>query len=117
MTNKIKYIPINKLAKTIRSKNAGVYHLTFEIIFDNKKNYELVKKSKIFNKDLFVNIFKLKRGDIVYFDFFEPGLAIKATINRPIPAGEPEDTDIFGCQQYSPLLKIKIPVKEKFEKG
>ena len=113
MTNKIKYVPITKLAKTIRSKNAGVYHITFEILFDNKKNYELVKKSGIINKELFAKIYKLKPEAIVYFDYFDPGLAIKATINRSMPAGEPGDTDIFGCQQYSPLLDIQIPVIQK----
>lgn len=117
MTEKREYIPLVKLAKTIRSKNAGVYHLTFEILFDNEKNYQLVKNSKVIDKNLFAKIYKLKYEDIVYFDYFDPGLAIKATINRPIPAGEPGDADIFGCQQYSPLLKIQIPVKNPVGKS
>jgi hypothetical protein len=44
-------------------------------------------------------------------------LAIKATIKRPIALGEPGDADIFGCQQYAPLLKIMIPSKMLQSRG
>ena len=33
------------LAKTIRSKNAGTDKITFDIIFREKENYDLVKKA------------------------------------------------------------------------
>ena len=36
-----------ELAKTVRSKNAGVDRITFDIIFKERENYELVKKSKV----------------------------------------------------------------------
>ncbi len=38
------------LAKTIRSKNAGTDKITFDIIFREKKNYDLVKKSGALTK-------------------------------------------------------------------
>jgi Domain of unknown function (DUF4387) len=40
---------------------------------------------------------------------FNPALAIKFTIRRSIPSGSPGDGDIFGRQQYGPLLDLVIP--------
>ena len=41
---------------------------------------------------------------------FDPALAIKFTIRRTLPSGSPGDGDIFGSQQYGPLLGLEIPV-------
>jgi hypothetical protein len=40
---------------------------------------------------------------------FDPALAIKFTIYRRMPSGSPGDADIFGSQQYGPLLDIEVP--------
>jgi hypothetical protein len=40
---------------------------------------------------------------------FDPALAIKFTIYRRMPSGSPGDADIFGSQQYGPLLDINVP--------
>jgi hypothetical protein len=44
-------------------------------------------------------------------DFVEyvPGLAIKFTVYRERPSGSAGDGDIFGAQQYAPLLELAIP--------
>lgn len=117
MSDKNIPLTLTKLAKTIRSKNAGIYRLTFEILFDNKKNYDFVKKSNVFSKEFFSKLYGIHQDDVVYFGYFDPGLAIKATIKRPFALGEPGDADIFGCQQYAPLLKIMIPAKISQSRG
>lgn len=99
-----------ELAKTIRSKNAGTDRITFDIIFREKDDYELVKKSGVINKKLICQIYNLHEKDITDFVEFDPAYAIKFTINRKRPSGSPGETDIFGCQQYPPLLDIEIPV-------
>ena len=40
----------------------------------------------------------------------DPAFAIKFTITRLRPSGSPGDPDIFGSQQYAPLLDIEIAV-------
>lgn len=99
------------LAKTIRSKNAGVDKITFDIIFREKENYELVKNSGVLNKKLICQIYDIEESRIADFVEFDPGYAIKFTIYRTLPSGSPGECDIFGCQQYPPLLDIEIPVK------
>lgn len=98
------------LAKTIRSKNAGTDKITFDIIFREKENYELVKNSKIINRSSIAQLFDIDEDRISDFVEFDPAYAIKFTIYRTVPSGSPGERDIFGCQQYPPLLDIEIPV-------
>lgn len=98
------------LAKTIRSKNAGTDKITFDIIFREKENYEMVKKSGVLNRELICSIYNIEDKEICDFVEFDPAYAIKFTIYRKRPSGSPGECDIFGCQQYPPLLNIEIPV-------
>jgi hypothetical protein len=98
------------LAKTIRSKNAGTDKITFDIIFREKENYELVKKSGVLTRQTVAKLFNIPDERISDFLEFDPAYAIKFTIRRREPSGSPGDRDIFGCQQYPPLLDIEVPV-------
>lgn len=98
------------LAKTIRSKNAGTDKITFDIIFNKKENYELVKESKCITKKSIAQLFQIDDERISDFVEFDPAYAIKFTIFRSVSSGSPGERDIFGCQQYPPLLDIEIPV-------
>ncbi len=98
------------LAKTIRSKNAGPDKITFDIIFKDKENYELVKRSQALTRQSIAELYKIPQERISDFVEFDPANAIKFTIYRTIPSGSPGETDIFGCQQYPPLLDVAVPV-------
>jgi hypothetical protein len=54
-------------------------------------------------------IFGIPESRISDWVEFEPALAIKFTIFRTIPSGSPGDADIFGSQQYGPLLSVAVP--------
>jgi hypothetical protein len=99
-----------ELAKTIRSKNAGTDKITFDIIFREKENYELVKKSGALTRQTVAKLFNIPDERISDFLEFDPAYAIKFTIRRREPSGSPGESDIFGCQQYPPLLDIEVPV-------
>jgi hypothetical protein len=101
---------LNDLAKTIRSKNAGTDRITFDIIFSTRENYELVRDSQLISRETISSLFNIDEGRISDFVTFDPANAIKFTIQRPMPSGSPGESDIFGCQQYPPLLDIQIPV-------
>lgn len=100
------------LAKTIRSKNAGTDKITFDIIFREKGNYELVKASQVITRETMAKLFNIPEKRICDFVEYDPANAIKFTIYRNRPSGSPGEGDIFGCQQYAPLLDIEVPVKE-----
>ena len=106
----MKSIKLAELAKTIRSKNAGMDRITFDIIFREKNRYELVKKSRVLTRKTVAQIFNIPEDRISDFIEFDPAYAIKFTICRETPNGSPGDADIFGCQQYPPLLDVEVPM-------
>ncbi len=108
----MKVVKLSDLAKTIRSKNAGTDKITFDIIFREKANYELVKNSGAISKEKIARLYGIEENRISDFVEFDPAYAIKYTIYREKPSGSPGDADIFGSQQYSPLLDIEIPVND-----
>jgi len=108
----MKTMKLVDLAKTIRSKNAGTDRITFDIIFREKSNYDLVRKSKALTKETVAKIYGIPDSRIVDFVEFDPAYAIKFTINRLVPSGSFGEGDVFGCQQYPPLLDIEIPIEE-----
>jgi hypothetical protein len=106
-----------ELAKTIRSKNAGTDKITFDIIFREKKNYELMKKSRVLTKRTVAKLFNIPEERISDFVEFDPAYAVKFTIRRTHPSGSPGETDVFGCQQYPPLLDVEIPMPSLKSRG
>jgi hypothetical protein len=95
------------LCSLIRSKNAGPFVLTFDLMFSSRENYELAKQSRPITKALIANLYRQKEEDVtlVYHDH---ALAIKASIPRPIFQCDPGDSDCYGGQQYVPLLGLPI---------
>jgi hypothetical protein len=100
---------LSALAKTVRSKNAGVDLITFDIIFREREAYERVKRAKVLTRESVAKLYDLAPARIVDFVEFDPGYAIKFTITRLKPSGSPGDADIFGSQQYAPLLDLEVP--------
>jgi len=98
-----------ELAKTVRSKNAGVDKITFDVIFRDRETYQRVKHSGVLTRATVAALFNIPDARISDFVEFDPASAIKFTIYRLTPSGSPGDPDIFGCQQYAPLLGIVVP--------
>jgi len=96
-------------ARPIRRKNAGVNKITFDIIFREPAQYERVKRSGAITRDRMAALYRIAPERISDFVEYDPGLAIKFTIYRLQPSGSAGDGDIFGAQQYAPLLDIEIP--------
>lgn len=101
---------LSELAKTIRSKNAGVNKITFDIIFREQATYELVRRSQVLSRQSMATLFRIAPERISDFVEYDPGNAIKFTIYRSRPSGSAGDGDIFGAQQYAPLLDLDVPV-------
>ena len=97
------------LAKTIRSKNAGVDLITFDVIFTSRDVFERVKRARVLTRESVCALYRIPESRIADFVEFDPGNAIKFTIYRVRPSGSPGDPDIFGAQQYAPLLDIEVP--------
>ncbi|MEN4921033.1 DUF4387 domain-containing protein [Achromobacter spanius] len=99
---------LSELAKTIRSKNAGVNKITFDIIFRDRDTYEAVRRSRALTRGAMAELYGIGQERISDFVEYDPGLAIKFTIYRLRPSGSAGDGDIFGAQQYAPLLDLPV---------
>jgi hypothetical protein len=103
-------VPLTTLAKTIRSKNAGVDKITFDIVFKDREGYELACRSGVLSRAAVGALYGIPDSRISDHVEFDPALAIKFSIFRTRPSGSVGDADIFGSQQYGPLLGIEVPV-------
>ena len=99
---------LSQIAKTIRSKNAGVDKITFDVIFPDRASYNTVCRSRALTRETVALLYGIPDSRISDFVEFEPGNAIKFTIYRERPSGSPGDADIFGAQQYAPLLDVEV---------
>jgi len=100
---------LGDIAKTIRSKNAGVDKITFDVLFAARADYERVRDSGVLSRDAVGRIFAIDPALITDHVAFDPALAIKFTMMRRLPSGSPGDADVFGSQQYGPLIDIDVP--------
>ena len=99
---------LSELAHIVRSKNAGPFHLTFDILFEDPASYRRVKESGVINVPNIVRMYGVpEKGITIYY--YDAACAVKFTFPRPIPAGDFADTDIYGAQQHGPLLDLQIP--------
>jgi hypothetical protein len=96
------------ITKLIRSKNAGPFLLTFDILFEDPDVYQHVVDSGVITPELFARLYQTPVEDVQY-TVYPPGLAIKATIPRRIYSGDVGDSDIYGGQMYAPLVDLEIP--------
>jgi hypothetical protein len=103
---------LTDLARTIRSKNAGSFIITIEIIFDDFDVYKKVKSSGAISAQSIAQVYGISQGQILDFCFYDPGMGIKANIRRKNPSGGPGESDVYGCQQYAPLFNLMIPWDE-----
>lgn len=98
---------LRDMAKVIRSKNAGPFTLTIDLLFPSKETFETVKNSGCINTEIVSTLYQTAEDDIRII-FYPPGHAIKITLPRRTPSGDITDTDVYGAQHHSPLLDIEI---------
>lgn len=96
---------LKEVASVIRSKNSGPYELTFDVIFKDFEMYNKVKAAKAINEKEFAKLYNIPESDIINLVYFDPAKAVKITIIRPIPSGALGETDVYGAQQHSPLMR------------
>jgi Domain of unknown function (DUF4387) len=100
---------LGDLASELSSKNAGNFHLAFDIVFENAEIYRRVVDSGAFTAERVAPLYGMPAEEILGIINFDPGNAIKVTMRRLHPSGDPGETDVFGAQQYPPLLELEIP--------
>ena len=101
---------LDDLASVIRSKNAGPYELTFDIMFAEDEIYFKVKGCGVLNQSTVARLYKIEESDVIACLFWDPARAFKATIKRQTVSGGYGETDTHGSQQHAPFLYLVMPI-------
>jgi hypothetical protein len=96
------------LATVIRSKNAGPYLLTFDVLLRDRDAYRRVMGSEAFTRSRIAALFDVPPEDVLEVVGFEPANAIRTTPDQPVVFGSLSDTDVYGAQQHIPLLGLEV---------
>jgi hypothetical protein len=105
---------LRDVAKVIRSKNAGPFEITFDIMFEDIEVYKVVKGSGLLCAEAISKLYNTGSTDvIVWSGFFDQALAFKATLPRTrkgtaVCSGGYMEDDVHGSQQYIPLLELPL---------
>jgi len=104
---------LTDLATVIRSKNAGPYQLTLDILFKDRACFDKFKAAGLMTKKKAAELYGIDVNEVQSVIFFEPADALKITLNRPVVSGGHGDGDIYGAQQHIPLLNWQFDLIEK----
>ena len=99
---------LKDVAKVIRSKNAGPFEITMDIIFKTNEEFHSVWDKGIVSKELVSKLYNVPIGKIITLECFEAANAIKITLPRPRPQGTVGETDMHAAQQHVPLMMIEV---------
>jgi hypothetical protein len=97
-----------ELCSLIRSKNAGPFWLTFDIMLQDEETYSRVASSGVLSPELFSRLYATPADSVKVFTH-PAARAIKVSMPRPVVQGSAADTDCYGGQAHSLLLDIDIP--------
>jgi hypothetical protein len=102
-------VKLKDIAKACKSKNAGPFQITLDIMFDDIRLFEAVRASGVITVERIADLYHVDVSQVLFTEY-APALAWKATLPRRIPSGAIGDTDIYGAQQHAPLLDIEVPM-------
>jgi hypothetical protein len=99
---------LGDLSHLIRSKNAGPFMLTFDVMFDQETTYRHVLASGVLTRKTFAQLYRVPEEKVFFFAH-DAARAIKISIPRPTVQCDLDDGDAYGGQQHAPLVTLEIP--------
>jgi Domain of unknown function (DUF4387)/Acyclic terpene utilisation family protein AtuA len=102
--------PLLDMAVVVRSKDAGINRLTFDIIFTSGENYEAALHANVFTRCNVADILGLPPERVVGSYFVDSCNAIKISIDRPNISASMDERDVFGAQQQVAIEQMSVPI-------
>lgn len=101
---------LGDIANVVRSKNAGPFELTMDVMFNDENLYRQVKSTGVLSEETIKRLYCISDDGIIACLFWDQARAFKVTIKRPITSGSFGETDVHGSQQHIPLLYAVLPI-------
>ena len=105
----MKYV-LKDIANVIRSKNAGPFELTLDVLLKDEDMFQKLKNANVFNKATIAQLYQIPQEDVLSIVYFPNAKAIKATIVRPLSSGALGERDVYGAQQHAPLVNFEFEI-------
>ena len=99
---------LRDVASVIRSKNAGPYELTLDVLLKDDETFALLRKADVINAQTIAKLYCVPVSDVIGIVYFPNARAIKATIVRPMASGALGERDVYGAQQHAPLADFEF---------
>ena len=99
-------VKLRDIASVIRSKNAGPYELTLDVLLQSDEMFQKLQVADVINKKSIAKLYGLPEEDVLSIVYFPNARAIKATLVRPMPSGAMGERDVYGAQQHAPLVNF-----------
>ncbi len=98
---------LDEIARVIRSKNAGPFCLTLDVLFGDEASYERVARADVITPETMAKLYGQPVENVQVYRH-PLARAIKISIVRPVPAGSVHDTDLYGAQQHVLLYPLEV---------
>jgi hypothetical protein len=98
---------LGDMAKLVRSKNAGPYMLTIDVMFAEATTFDRVARSGVLAAPRVAQIYGADPAAILTFELRE-ALTIKISFPRDVPSGSIGDSDVYGCQYMWRLATTEV---------
>lgn len=99
---------LKDIANVIRSKNAGPFELTLDVLLKDEDMFQKLKNANVINKATIARLYQIPEEDVLSIVYFPNAKAIKATIVRPLSSGALGERDVYGAQQHAPLVNFEF---------
>ena len=105
-------VRLRDVASVIRSKNAGPFELTLDILLKDDETFEMLRKADVINAKSIANLYRIPESDVIGIVYFPNARAIKATTVRPCASGALQERDVYGAQQHGPLMSLVLELED-----
>jgi hypothetical protein len=100
-------VPLGDLAEIVRSKNAGPFWMTLDVIFNDTGAYEWVASQQVITAHTVAALYRVDPATVHVFQM--PAITvIKASFPRRVPQGGIADSDMHSGQQQVPLAQLLV---------
>ena len=109
----VRSVPVTELARLVRSKNAGPFVISLDLVFPDRETWEAVRASGAVSREAVAALYRwpLERvGEVIEYPAAN---ALKINLTRAEPAGSFGETDIYGSQHGCLLDLLLVPLPEE----
>jgi len=95
-------------ARVLRSKNAGAFVLTIDVIFASEDDYRRIIEAGVLDPDAVAAAYRVNSSDVMVIPYPQV-CSVKVTMPRRHGSGDVADADVYGAQQHVPLMLMPVP--------